>query len=147
MTTSTMSRESQASSSSPGGGGINYHAVFNAKLIDFLEDLRGILGSLPDYKVLVSSARLMAQFQERQNAKLFNAYVTVPYGTQILARDEAFFVCRDYDEFVNKTASSSKNTGDVVQLLKGVWNTLPQEDRDSIWAHLHVLVTLSSRCQ
>lgn len=118
---------------------VNYYAVFNTKLIDFLDDLSGVLGHVPDYKTLVSGAKFLARTNERQNAKLFIQYVSGPYGSQILERNESFFVSREYSE------ATESNTGDIVQLLKGVWKGLAKEDRDSIWAHLHMLVTIAGR--
>ena len=115
---------------------INYYAVFNAKLIDFLDDLKGVLGHVPDYVTLVSGAKFLAQMNERQNAKLFMKYVSGPYGPQILEQNESFFVTHEYTE---------ANAGDIVQLLKGVWKELADEDKDSIWAHLHMLVTIVKR--
>jgi hypothetical protein len=119
--------------------GLNYYAVFNTKLIDFLEDLNGVLGHVPDYKTLVTSAKFLARMNERQNAKLFIQFVSGPYGKEILERNESFFVDRDFKE------AKDANAGDIVQLLKGVWKNLAKEDRDSIWAHLHMLVTIVGR--
>ena len=118
---------------------INYYAVFNTKLIDFLEDLGGVLGSVPDYKTLVASAKFLARMNERQNAKLFVQYVSGPYSQEIMDRNESFFVDREYKE------ASDANAGDIVQLLKGVWTNLAVQDKDSIWAHLHMLVTIAGR--
>lgn len=118
---------------------VNYYAVFNTKLLDFLEDLNGVLGHVPDYKTLVSGAKFLARMNERQNANLFIRYVSSPYGTQILERNESFFVTHEYNE------ATEANAGDIVQLLKGVWSNLANEDRDSIWAHLHMLVNIAGR--
>lgn len=119
--------------------GINYYAVFNTKLLDFLEDLSGVLGHVPDYKTLVASAKFIARMEERRNARLFIQFVSGPYGKEILERNESFFVDHEYKE------ATDANAGDIVQLLKGVWKTLAKEDRDSIWAHLHMLVTITGR--
>jgi hypothetical protein len=112
------------------------HQLFNNKLIDFLEDLEGVVGHLPEYAVLVSSAKFLAQFKPSQNQELFASYVRQPYGASILARDEAFLLEEKF--------SASK--ADVVSLLKNVWSTLRPEDKESVWAHMHVLVVLCDRC-
>ncbi len=112
-------------------------ALFNNKLIDFVDDLGGVLGHLPEYTVLSSSGRFLAQFQVRQNHELFERYVAVPYGASILTRDETFLL---------EEAKFAGNAG-IVSLIKSVWRSLPAADRDSVWAHLHVLMVLGERCK
>jgi hypothetical protein len=114
----------------------NPYAMFNNKLVDFLEDLKGVIGHLPDYTILLSSAKFLAQFKERQNQELFERYVNQPYGSLIVARNEAFLLDEKY--------SNSKS--DIVSLLKNVWATMQDADKESVWAHMHVLVVLSQRC-
>ena len=121
------------------GAGVNYYAVFNTKLLDFLEDLSSVLGHVPDYKTLVASAKFLARMNERQNAKLFMQFVSGPYKKEIMEMNESFFVEHEYKE------ATDANAGDIVQLLKGVWENLAKDDRDSIWAHLHMLVTITGR--
>jgi hypothetical protein len=117
--------------------------LFNAKLIDFVDDLQGVLGHLPEYTVFASSARLLSQFQLRQNQGMFDRYVAKPYGAFIVARNEAFLLDQDFSDV---TGGGSQNDG-IVSLLKSVWTSLPQEDKESIWAHMQVLLVLNDRCK
>jgi hypothetical protein len=118
-------------------GGVDMYAVFNAKLLDFVDDMQGILRHVPQYKMLVASIKLLSQFQPHQNHTFFRQYVATPYEASIVARDEAFLLNQDY------------NVGgedvDIVSLVKGVWTSLTPEDKDSIWAHLQVLLAISRR--
>ncbi len=118
------------------------HTLFNNKLIDFLDDLKGVIGHLPEYSVMASSARFLSQFQLRQNQNLFERFVAQPYGPSILARDECFLL---EESFTGVTGGGSNNAG-VVSLIKCVWKSLSQADRESIWAHMHVLIVLNERC-
>ena len=112
------------------------YILFNNKLIDFIEDLQGIIGHMPEYKILLTSAKFLAQVKEKQNQKLFHDVVVVPYGRSILTRDEAFLLDEKYSE----------NKADVVDMLKHQWSTMQAQDKESVWAHMTVLVTLSERC-
>ena len=113
--------------------------LFNSKLIDFVDDLQGVLGHLSEYSIFSSSARFLAQFQLRQNQDIFDRFVAKPYGSLIVARDEAFLLEQDF------SGVAGCNDG-IVSLLKTVWTSLPQEDRDSIWSHMQVLIVLNDRC-
>ena len=114
----------------------NPYVLFNNKLMDFLEDLKGVIGHLPDYTILVTSAKFLAQFKEKQNQELFDRFVVQPYGPLIVARNEAFLLEEKY----------SNSKADIVSLLKNVWTTMQDADKESVWAHMHVLVVLSDRC-
>lgn len=111
-------------------------ALFNNKLLDFVDDLGCVIGHVPEYKLIATSAKFMAQFQEAQNQSVFDRYVARPYGALIRDKDEAFLMDEKYTDA----------SGGVVALLKGVWGTLAAEDKESIWAHLHVLLVLNERC-
>ena len=110
--------------------------LFNNKLVDFLDDLKGVIGHLPEYSLMASSARFLAQFQLRQNHELFARYVVEPYGASIMARDESFLLGESF----------GMSGASVVTLIKSVWGGLDASDRDSIWSHMHVLMFLSKRC-
>ena len=114
---------------------INPYTLFNNKLTDFLDDLRPILGHLPEYTVLSSSVQFLSKFQEEQNCVMFDRYVAVPYGEQVMARDEAFLLGEQYGAGAG-----------IVSMLKSVWTSLPDQDKASVWAHMHVLMVLAGRC-
>lgn len=111
--------------------------LFNRKLIDFLTDLRPVIGTLPEYTLALASAKMMAAADVRQNQLMFDTYVITPYEQRILSRDETFFM-EQYDD--------PTNVG-LVQLLKAAWSTMSPCDRDAVWSHLQVLVVLNRRCK
>jgi hypothetical protein len=112
-------------------------AMFNNKLLDFVDDLRGIIGHVPEYKLIATSVKFLAQFQETQNQAVFDRYVAEPYSSFIRGRDEAFFLDEQYADV----------SGGVVALLKSVWTSIGDDDKDAVWAHLHVLLVLNDRCK
>lgn len=115
--------------------------LFNNKLTDFVDDLSGVLGHLPEYTVMSSSVRFLSQFQPRQNQDLFNRFVATPYGASVMKRDERFLLEERF-----QSAAGGSNSEGVVSLIKSVWKSLPPADRESIWAHMHVLIVLNERC-
>lgn len=118
--------------------GVSPHELFNRKLADFLEDLHCVVGHLPEYTLLSSSVKWLTQYDETRNQKLFDMYVSAKYEDYILQHDEQFFLSTDYSD-----------VGDMnlVHMLKRVWSTLSDKDKEAIWVHLHVLAILNRRCK
>lgn len=114
--------------------------LFNRKLLDFIDDLQSVLGHVSEFTMFASTARLLSQIQPRQNQDIFDRFVATPYGAMIASKDEAFLLEEDFS-----TVAGSGSNG-IVSLLKSVWRSLPPEDRDSIWAHMQVLVVINDRC-
>lgn len=114
--------------------------VFNRKLLEFLDDVKPLLGHLPEYTMMMSSAGVASKLQPGVNQQVFDAYVAVPFEEQIMRHDETFFLEKqDY--------SRSAARGGLVSLLKAIWGDLSSHNKDAIWQHLKVLVVLNRRCQ
>jgi hypothetical protein len=117
--------------------------LFNNKLADFLEDLKGVLGHLPEYRLLCSSSRLLTQMDVRRNCAMFVTYVGSPYGDQIMAKDEEFLLSHDFMDAPG--AKECESAGGVVELIKGAWKTMSPQDKESVWGHLAILVVISRK--
>ena len=120
----------------------NPYELFNRKLSDFVEDLAPLLGHLPDYKMLTATINLLSSMQPCKNQQYFDAYIAAWFESQIMAEDEDFFLAHDYPD-----AGSTCTDLGIVPLLKNVWTTLGDTDRQAVWAHLKVLVLLNRRCK
>ena len=112
---------------------------FNNKLFDFLDDLKSVIGELPEYGILSSSARLLGAMNPSRNRQVFATVVVSKYGERIVARDESFFLDTEF------TGVSGSGTPNVVDMLKNVWGQLCAADKEAIWDHLNVLVALNAR--
>ena len=123
------------------------NTMFNHKLIDFIDDLEGVIGHLPEYPIVVTSVKMLSHIQENKNRQVFDKYICEPYEEYILARDEAFLLNKDYDEVERKLGGqeSDASGGGIVSLLKGVWSTLSKENKASIWEHMQVLLFINRR--
>jgi hypothetical protein len=116
------------------------YEIFNRPLIDFIADLRPIIGHLPEYGLALSSAKWMAQFDESRNQRIFDLHVASKFESHIEEKNEEVFLQSSYSEF-------GGNQVGFVQLLKGVWSKLSHENKDAVWAHLRVLIVLNRRCR
>jgi hypothetical protein len=130
-----------SSASSSADYPVEPYELFNRKVLDFVEDLEPLLRHLPEYKLLSASTQWMRALDARQNQRIFLEWVAAPFGEQIRARDEGFFLRADVDrEHVNASGIG------VVNMLRDVWRGLSDGDKDAIWCHLQVLLVLSDRC-
>jgi len=114
--------------------------MFNNKLVDFVEDLKQVLGHLNEYELIKTSAKFMAKVDPEKNQEIFDKHIAIPYHGYILKKDSNFFLNHD-DYSVDEDTDNQ-----LVSLLKGIWNTLNENDKESIWTHFHVLLVLNSRC-
>lgn len=118
------------------------YGMFNRKLTDMLEDLAECFPSVPEFSMAVSPpARMLLSLDPRQAQRLFQDYVALPYEEYILSRDEVFLLSQDSFGPVDAPC-----LGDVVALIKRVWQEASDENKDAIWRHLHVLIVLNRRC-
>ena len=115
-------------------------SMFNNKLVDFVEDLKEVLGHLNEYELIKTSAKFMAKVDPEKNQDIFDKHIAVPYHGHILKKDSTFFLNHE-DYSVNEDTDNQ-----LVSLLKSIWNTLSDNDKESIWTHFHVLLVLNSRC-
>lgn len=122
--------------------GADPYELFNRKLADFVEDLAPLMQHMPDYQMLSATASLLSSMQPRKCQEYFDMYVAAWFEKQILERDEHFFLARDYPD----AQTTCQDLG-IVPMLKSVWASLSQPDRDAVWAHLKVLVLLNRRCK
>ena len=113
--------------------------LFNRSLVNFIDALQPLIGHMPQYKPIAMSAKLLSRIGDpRRNVDFFNQYVAQKYSAMIVARDETFMLAEQFSE---------SDDQDIVQLLKGTWKTLSAEEKDAIWQHMEVLLTLCRSCQ
>ena len=129
-------------STSSGLAGIDLHELFKNKLVDFVADLHGVLGHLPQY-ALVSAAVKYVPKAHVQAA--FDQHVARPYGASIAARDEAFLLSQDYEKDLRQQDGGVDVGMDVVPLIKSVWRSMSAQDKGSVWAHMQILLAINDR--
>jgi hypothetical protein len=128
---------------------MNFHAVFNKKLLDFADDLQNLKqdigATIPEIDSLRPFVLLASTFDPSKPQQMFHEHVVSKYESQIARKDEQFFVEERYDEVAS--GGDAGGGGNIVDMLKRVWRDLSPDNKDAIWRHLHVLVTLNNRCR
>lgn len=127
---------------------LDAHKEFNRALLEFIRDLAKSFPHVEDFRRAYASTNLMATLNPVMVQTLFNRFVGA-YTDKILHRDESFFLQKDYSSDLAAAGESGGAGGsvEVVTVLKGIWATLAQGDKESIWRHLEVLVALNHALQ
>ena len=120
---------------------ISHHELFNRKLRDFMDDLKPIIGHLPEFSLVSKSVLLLANLEPKKNQELFNFFIAQPYEARVMSRDENFFLERG-DQLCTEAGGSAG----LMPMLRQVWSSLLPADREAVWAHMQVLLVLNRRC-
>jgi hypothetical protein len=69
-----------------------------------------------------------------------------------MAKDEHGLLNTDYTDVLKSlsmeydgTELSDNNTNSLIKTLKSYWHELDQEEKENIWAHLHILMILTDK--
>lgn len=119
---------------------MDVHEVFNEKLRGLVNDLVLIRPDVPDFAMLRNALTLGATLDRAMPQRCFERFAS-PYADQIRARDERFFLDHHYDDVAGVAAT------DVVEKVKGVWRTLSDAEKATIWKYFQVLLILSDACR
>jgi len=118
-------------------------AIFNQKLIAFAQDLRclneGLREPIPQINVLETGVQLASALDPQTPLKLFRLHVSTPYGKQIEEKDDRFFL---EGTEIDKDHSDDLN---LVNMLRSVWKTLSNDDKQAIWGHMQLLLKLDRK--
>ncbi len=91
--------------------------AFNKHFFDFLDD---ILSIYPECKEIQSAKRSFETFRQLNPAsiaKVWNAFIFIPYKYEILQGDVDFFVNKDYSADL---AGKTKNTDKIMEKIDNV---------------------------
>ena len=120
--------------------------MFNGRLLEFFDDMDAVYQGAKQIRKGLTLAILLDRKLPHQT---FKKHVAVPYGKQILARDEAFLLQQDYKSELQEAIAANSNAAvlgvDIVKELKGIWASLSPDNKDAIFMHMKVLVTLCNR--
>jgi hypothetical protein len=130
--------------SSTGFAGVDLLELFKNKLVDFVADLQGVLGHLPQYALISAAVKFVPKAHLRA---AFDQHVARPYGASIAARDEAFLLSQDYEKDLGRQdGGGGVDVGvDVVPLIKSAWRSMSAQDKGSVWAHMQILLAINDR--
>jgi len=120
--------------------------IFNLKVCEFLNDLKGVMHDVPDYIGVQQTVKLIIALNDRMLHKYFDTYVHQPYGAYIKEHNEDFFVNTVTEDNISIDPSMTMKFG-IVDMLKEKWSTLSDPDKCAIWDHFTLMITLSERCR
>lgn len=118
-----------------------WNQVFNAKLKEFLHDMIQAYPQDKDFRFFKTSLDMVCTLSPKIPQQLFHAH-TAAFYPKIDARDQDFFV--EDDEF-HATLQSQDITGELIDKLRGYWKDMGEENKESIWKYLELLVALDRK--
>lgn len=117
---------------------VDYHEVFNKKLIEFVDDLVSSFNGLEDFVVYKNLLNACVLVDKTAPQVMFHQTVVIPYEQHIKEKNESFLLNETYNVGVDQG---------IVDKLKGIWKSLDTENKDVIWKYMQVLVVLNKKCQ
>ena len=120
---------------------MDYLHKFNQLFCDMVGELVTVFPSDPELRLYKFAVDTTITSDAYYVSRIFNEYVAIPYGDKIKAKDETFFVEKDYQEY----AYGDQNTMDVFKKLKTCWTDLNDDNRAAIWKYLTVMLNLNHK--
>ena len=130
---------SNASQSNMKSSNASVYVLFNLKFSEFVEDLIYICPEVEDLKTFRVALKMTTFANVKGAQKIFNESLVQPFGAQIEARDEEFFLKEGYSEF-----GCDFN---IISNLKKIWKKLDVDNKNMIWKYFQILTLISNKCQ
>ena len=119
--------------------------IFNTKLREFISDLIRVYPEDEDLKKFKTSINMLLVMSDSQIIKLYNEYVFSKYQTQILNKDEEFFMNHDYKDEVNNIEESYEFTEKLINKIKSYWSTMTEDNKKIVWTYFTLLTKLCEK--
>lgn len=124
---------------------VDYYDLFNRKLSEFMDDLILVCPDMErTFTVFKDVLGWAIAVDKRYPCGIFESTVLVPYGDQIKQRDEKFFLAEAYTTY-NDMYKHYYNDLNIVEKLKGIWKTLNEHNKKTVWQYMDVLLELARR--
>lgn len=118
--------------------------IFNQKLREFVNDLIAVFPNDTDLYSFKTSLNMIGLVNERQMIDLFIRFVHKSYKTQILNRDESFFLTHTYNDEISH-AGDNNITSQLIAKIKSYWVDMSPENKDIVWTYFGVLIRLAEK--
>lgn len=119
--------------------------VFNSKLREFISDLISVYPADEDLKKFKTSINMLLVMSDNQIIKLYNEFVYTKYKTQILSKDEEFFMKHDYKDEMENTEESYEFTEKLIDKIKSYWSTMSDDNKKVVWTYFTLLTKLCEK--
>lgn len=118
--------------------------IFNQKLREFVNDLIAVFPTDTDLYSFKTSLNMIGLVNERQMIDLFIRFVHKSYKTQILNRDESFFLTHTYNDEISH-AGDNNITSQLIAKIKSYWVDMSPANKDIVWTYFGVLIRLAEK--
>jgi hypothetical protein len=99
-----------------------------------------------EFKQLKTGLTLLKTLDEKKPIELFNVYINDDFKTYIMQKDEAFFL-KDMDKHIpTSTPIDVSEWHRVISLIRSLWSTLHDDNKETIWKYFQVLIALNDKC-
>ncbi len=126
-----------------------FYRLFNKHADAFCKDLVSTFPEVPEFKQLKSALLLVKNLDERKPREVFTKFLTADIRNSILDKDETFFLTEvhNHKHIINHVEDvDASNWDNIVDMLRGLWGSLDDSNKDVIWKYFHVLVAVSDKC-
>lgn len=111
---------------------------FNKSLKEFIRALAETYPKVIEYKLLLLSYKTVKTVSKKKPCSIFIS-LTENCQEAILAKNE--------DYFHNNPVECPEILRGAIAAIKEGWKMMTEENKDSIWQHMQVLVLLSRKCK
>lgn len=115
---------------------------FNETAEQFCKDLVSTFPEVNEFKQLKSGLMLLKNVNEKQPRELFQKYVASHFKDQIMSKDEHFIMDLHNHEVLSGEVSQWDT---ILDLLRPMWSTLSQDNKETIWKYFQVLIAINDR--
>ena len=124
--------------------------LFNNKMSEFCRDLTNMYPNDSDLMSFKTAFKMSILVDEFKPVRLFHRYVVLPFGTELLNRDECVFLNPGAVESAVKDALINESSQDLLvdtllTNLRRYWSQMSGDDRDAVWNYFKVLILLSKK--
>lgn len=126
-----------------------FFRLFNKHADEFCKDLVVTFPEVSEFKQLKSALLLVKNLDERKPQEVFAKFLTQDIRDNILRKDETFFMTEvhNHKHIIKHVEEVDASQWDaIVDMLRELWGTLDESNKDVIWKYFHVLVAISDKC-
>ena len=117
--------------------------LFNTKIKEFIQDLNRVYPDDDDLMKFKASVNMLLVVSDRQLIKIYKDMVYSRYKTQIMNKEEEFFMNHDYVE--ERGEHSEEFTERLISKIKSYWKTMTAENREIVWSYFTLLTKLCEK--
>lgn len=108
------------------------YKIFNMKAKEFIKDIIKSYPDIKELKLMYVTFKFIKKMSKKAPCKFFDMLIS-PHKEQILLKDDSFIYKDDFKII-------------FISNIKNILKTISPENKEHIWAHLHLLIKLSEQC-